>query len=75
MVKVKHSKKAIFEHFKSYNFKFLFIHGEGKTIPNKPFYGIQEDEISKFSSTMVKVKAFQISHFGAFKKLKYQHFL
>ena len=57
------------EHSKSYNFKIFFNLGEGKSIENTPFWKILEVEISTFSSTMVKVKASQISHFRAFKKL------
>ena len=36
---------------------------------NKPFQSIRKVIISKFSSTMVKVKVSQISHFRTFKKL------
>ena len=73
MVSVKHFNQAISEHSRSYNLKIFFNHGEGKSNSNKPFQSIQEVKISKFSSTMVKVKAFQISHFRAFKKIFFNH--
>ena len=59
---------------KAHGFQFLvgeifYNHGESKSIQSKLIWSIQEVNISKFSSTMVKIKSFKAGYSGAFEKL------
>ena len=69
MVKVNHSEQAISEYSKAYNFRIFFNHGEGELSRTSCFKSILEVMISKFSSTMMKVKVFLIRHFRAYMQL------
>ena len=44
---------------KKVKFRIFFNHGEGLNGEFKPFYCSEEGDISKFSSTMVKVSTYE----------------
>ena len=77
------TENSILGRFRKSNFKIFFDHGEGMTMTEnskiRPFWSVLESQISKFSSTMVKVllrqKTVKLGHSGAFQKVKFQIFL